>query len=146
MHAAFKCQWKTGASGLPVSFEHAPAATNVTLKKENQSITIKSLQFYENGEQITNKSHQDFTDMICFGFFHTVMFYKVIKYNICGLCKSLACIKYSIKGTCLVSVTFQSWITVYSQFFLKNIVIALLILTGLCLSFYYYYMSIIWQR
>lgn len=52
-----------GASGLPVSFEHAPAATNVTLKKEKKSITIKSLQFYENGEQITNKSHQDFTDM-----------------------------------------------------------------------------------
>lgn len=42
-----------------MSFEHAPAATNVILKKKNQSITIKSLQFYENGEQMTNKSHQD---------------------------------------------------------------------------------------
>lgn len=41
-------------------FWTSPAATNVILKKENQSITIKSLQFYENGEQITNKSHQDF--------------------------------------------------------------------------------------
>lgn len=111
-----KCMQHSSASGKWAScvFWTSPAATNVILKKENQSITIKSLQFYENGEQITNKSHQDFTDMICFGFFHTVMFYKVIKYNICGLCKSLACIKYFIEGTCLVSVTFQSWITVYS--------------------------------
>lgn len=66
-----------------------------------------------------------FTDMICFGFFHTVMFYKVIKYNICGLCKSLACIKYFIEGTCLVSVTFQSWITVLQLVFFLKILLLL---------------------